>query len=281
MMQPLQPAQYLLRIDDLCPTVRRSGWKRLVELVREFGIKPILAVVPENRDPELAISPADAQFWATMRAMEREGAAIALHGFRHLCVRRGSGLLPVSRSGEFAGVPFAAQLEWIREGLAILRREGLNPRLWIAPRHNFDANTLRALRGQGILHLSDGLMTRPFLRGGMTWIPQQLWSPAEKSNGLWTICVHPNTLDDAGFDDLRLFLRRNAAQFTSFERIVREFALRRPDLSERLMEQVRLLRLRLRRMRRKDAATPCEEAAGAARAVIRREPPSDREPASG
>ncbi len=50
-----RPAQYLLRFDDLCPTMAASRWAPFERLIGEFGIQPILAVVPENQDPELAI----------------------------------------------------------------------------------------------------------------------------------------------------------------------------------------------------------------------------------
>lgn len=275
-MQARQPAQYLLRIDDLCETMHRDRWLRLQEMLREFGVRPILALVPENRDPELAVSPPDAQFWDTMRAMESAGAAIALHGFRHVCVRRGGGLLPLSRSGEFAGVPLAVQQEWIRRGLAILRGKGLTPKLWVAPRHNFDASTLRALRGEGIFYLSDGLMREPTARGGMMWIPQQLWSPVEKSTGLWTICVHPNTLEQRGIHRLREFLMTHAAQFTSFERIRHEWNPRPPTMAEIFRQRLELEGMRLRRsIRYAGSRMRTGEVLAEAAAVVRREPPND------
>lgn len=105
----MKPAQYLLRIDDLCPTVHAARWHSLRELMREFGIQPILAVVPCNRDPELQVSPPDAKFWETLRNLQHEGAATGLHGFQHLCSGRATGILPLSRSGEFAGVPYETQ----------------------------------------------------------------------------------------------------------------------------------------------------------------------------
>lgn len=242
----MKPAQYLLRIDDLCPTVHAARWQSLRELLSEFGIKPILAVVPCNRDPELQVSPPDVKFWETLRDLPCGGAVIAIHGFQHLCSGRASGILPLSRSGEFAGVPYEIQHRWIREGLATLRREGLEPRLWVAPRHNFDRNTLRALREEGITYLSDGMTRRPVERGGMIWIPQQLWWPQEKRSGLWTLCVHPNTLADRSLADLRTFLRKNAGQFTSFERVVREFTPSPPRWPDLLVERAEIVRLRLR-----------------------------------
>lgn len=242
-----EPAQYLLRIDDLCPTVDRERWKRLRELVQEFGIKPILAVVPDNRDPELKVSASDERLWDCLRGLQDEGAAIALHGFRHVCSSGCAGILPLSGSGEFAGVAIETQRRWIREGLAILRRERLEARLWIAPRHNFDGNTLRVLRDEGIGCLSDGLTRKPVVRGGVVWIPQQLWRPVEKRRGLWTICVHPNTVANGGFLELRNFFRDKAGQFTTFDRVLREFTLSPPNWMELLQERAEIFRIRLRR----------------------------------
>jgi len=74
----LSPAQYLLRIDDLCPTVSAERWQKFQSLIEEFRLRPILAVVPDNRDPELQVSPPDPAFWDCMRALEAAGAAIGL-----------------------------------------------------------------------------------------------------------------------------------------------------------------------------------------------------------
>ncbi|MDE3150473.1 MAG: DUF2334 domain-containing protein, partial [Acidobacteriota bacterium] len=215
-------AQYLLRFDDLCPTVSGGQWRLFVPIIEEFGIRPILAVVPDNRDSGLEHSPPDPEFWNQMRAMEAAGAEIALHGYRHLCASRGRGLLALHRRTEFAGVAEETQRAWIRDGLRILRSHGLHPRIWVAPRHGFDRATLRVLSGEGISILSDGFARAPFRRDGFTWIPQQLWASAEKQKGLWTICVHSNTADRALVDQLQDFLRRHAAQFTSVDRVLAE-----------------------------------------------------------
>ena len=243
-----RPAQYLLRFDDLCPTMSRERWNRFAALIEEFDLQPILAVIPENRDPELEIDPPDPNFWAWARAMEVAGAAIGLHGYRHQCVTSARSLVPLHRVTEFAGVPEATQREWIRAGLEILKQHGLTPRLFVAPRHGFDRATLRALRHEGIECISDGVARAPFLRDGMTWIPQQLWAPEFKASGLWTILVHANTATDAFVSELREFLRQNSSQFTSLERVVAEFGSSELGWTERLFEAKALLRLRGRHL---------------------------------
>jgi hypothetical protein len=241
------PAQYLLRFDDLCPAIRRERWERFPPLLAEFGIRPILATIPENCDPDLAVGTADAEFWDKMRSLQASGATIGLHGYRHLCASHGRSLVPLHRSTEFAGVAEETQRRWIRAGLEILRARGLDPTIWVAPRHGFDRATLRVLRAEGIALVSDGFALRPFLRNGLTWIPQQLWSPEFKSSGLWTICLHANTTPDSAVERLREFLRRHAGQFTTVERVMAEFKPTALGLLERLSGAAAILRLRSRK----------------------------------
>ncbi len=239
------PARYLLRIDDMCPAMSRDGWTRCRKILDEFCIHPILAVVPDNRDPALMCSDPHPDFWEEMNGLEAGGAAIALHGYRHLCKSPGRSLIPVHEFSEFSGVGLETQREWIGAGIQILIRHGLTPRLWVAPRHGFDRNTLRALREAGILFLSDGFAQRPFERFGLTWLPQQLWSPSEKRSGVWTICVHPNTMTCEQLAILRRFIRAHADQFISFDQAI-AIGPRGPlSLMEYAIERYMLCRLML------------------------------------
>jgi predicted deacetylase len=246
-----KPAQYLLRIDDLCPTLSRRRWAQFLPLIEEFGIRPILAVVPDNKDQDLQRADPDPDFWSQMRAMEAAGATIALHGYRHLCRSKGKSLVPLHAHSEFAGLPADTQRQWILAGLDILRGHGLNPRIWVAPRHGFDQATLVALRDEGIGLVSDGLARIPFLRGGLTWIPQQLWAPVEKSKGVWTICVHPNAAKESHVDQLRDFLRQHSAQFTSVDRVVAKLKPKKLSTVERTYELLYEWRLRASRARKR------------------------------
>lgn len=247
-----RPAQYLLRFDDLCPTISPARWEKCRQLVEEFGIRPILAVVPDNQDSQLHHAPSDPSFWTGLKDMEIAGATIAVHGYRHLCRSRGPNLLDLRRRTEFAGVDFRTQREWIRRGFEILREKGLHPRLWIAPRHGFDHNTLHALRESGVEHISDGFARTPYFRHGLTWIPQQLWSPVVKSRGLWTICMHPCTASSSEIRGLRAFLESHAAAFTSFDRVLKELPARPLALPEQFYERIALWRVQRRyRLRRK------------------------------
>jgi predicted deacetylase len=250
----LRPAQYLFRFDDLCPTMARVRWKRFERLIEEFAVRPILAVVPDNRDTDLMRDPSDPDFWKKMRAWEDAGATIALHGFRHICASTGRSLVPAHAQTEFAGVPVDVQHGWIREGLCILRAHGLHPRLWVAPRHGFDAATLHALREEGIIHISDGFARVPFVRAGVTWIPQQLWGLQVKRAGLWTVCLHTNTARVETAEKLRSFLSRHRERVTSFERVNSEWHPGQLGLVEKAHEVILSAR-RIAALRRRAGAT--------------------------
>jgi len=229
----------------------RIGWKRFREIIEEFDLKPILGVIPDNRDSELTVENSDPGFWDEMRAMEKAGATIALHGFQHLCESPNPGLIPLHRRTEFAGVEEATQRTWIRSGLEILRSHRLNPRIFIAPRHGFDRATLKVLKTEGLPYISDGFARTPFVKHGVCWIPQQLWRPVEKPAGLWTICIHPNTSGNSLARNLRTFVQQHAQNFTSFDRITKEYSMTPLAPVERAYAALALLRNRLKRQRRR------------------------------
>ena len=241
-------AHYLLRIDDLCPTHDRTAWQRVWSMCLQTGIRPILAIVPENHDPELMRSAPDAEFWNQMRSAQRAGATIAMHGYQHVCNARGRSLLPLHHRSEFAGRPFADQTTMIARGIALLRGQNLPPKLFIAPRHGFDANTLRALYEDGIGFLSDGFARRAHMLNGIVCIPQQLWAPRFKRAGLWTLCVHPNS--EANLPLWADFLARYAHAFVSFEDAT---AIPPASLTlvERILADAALIRVRARHTRRR------------------------------
>ena len=239
------PAQYLLRFDDLCPTMSRHSWSRFADLIARHKLRPILAVVPDNRDPDLMIDDPDPDFWEGMRSLESAGATIAMHGFRHLCRSTGKSILSLHRNSEFAGIDETTQRQWIREGLAILRGRGLSPRLFVAPRHGFDHVTLSALVDQGLGILSDGLAVRPFTRDEVIWIPQQLWEPVQKHFGLWTICIHSNTAPAEFAERLGMFLENSSERVTSLAQILKDFEPTELEWTERFREMLAIQRIRL------------------------------------
>ena len=249
--RPEGRAQYLLRFDDLCPTMDRARWQRFLPLLARYRIEPILAIVPDNRDPELEQVSRDPDFWEHMRRLQSDGATVGLHGYQHLCHENGHSLVDLHRNTEFAGAPADLQRSWIRKGLAILEEHKLTPRVWVAPRHGFDRATIDILRDEGIGIISDGLASVPYRRAGLVWLPQQLWGPVVKKAGLWTIAYHSNTATDEEVQQLDRFLDRFRERFTTVDRVLSEWPIAGFTLSDRFDHTRALLRIRLSRMRRR------------------------------
>jgi hypothetical protein len=225
----------------------RGRWMRYAPMVEKYGIRPILSVVPANRDPHLDVAPEDGSFWEAMRSAQSAGATIGMHGYRHLCLAQGRGYLPLHRKTEFAGVGRKLQREWISAGVAILRKERLDPRVWVAPRHGLDRVTLETLKEFGIDVVSDGFAEQPFRLGGATWIPQQLWGPEVQQRGLWTICVHANSATDGQVLEMERFLMRWSGQFTSVDRVLEEWPVRDRSFADGWFHVRMMTKARLRR----------------------------------
>lgn len=195
----------VLRFDDLCPTMNWTVWDAIEGALDRFGVQPIAAIVPDNRDPNLVVGPANRDFWNRARRWQEKGWLIGQHGHTHVYDSKDPGLVPWWRQSEFAGHPPEVQRHRLREGQRALQGQGLDPTVWVAPSHSFDAATLDAVRDLGIRIVSDGVSPRPFVdERGLTWIPAPPWRPA-LPGGTWTRCVHPNQLRSA--EELERFCR--------------------------------------------------------------------------
>jgi predicted deacetylase len=200
----------LLRFDDLCPTMNWTVWDAIEQMLDRYRVSPILAIVPDNRDPKLMVGPPNPRFWERARHWQAKGWVIGQHGYRHLYDRAEGGLVPWWRQSEFAGHPAELQRQRILDGQKALKAEGLDPVAWVAPSHSFDEATLAAVAEAGMRIVSDGVGLRPTIdRRGLTWIPVQPWHPGWLG-GTWTRCVHSNKLSSA--DDLDRFCAAHRAR---------------------------------------------------------------------
>lgn len=205
---------YLIRIDDVCPTMNSENFSRLKDMLHQHDIKPIIGIIPDNADPKLMTEQPKDTFWMDMKSLSEKGWIIAQHGYRHEYITPNGGLLGINQKSEFAGLSYERQLEKIALGKKILEeRLGRSITWWMAPAHSFDENTCRALVDLQFKYISDGIALTPFQRFGLTWIPQQLWQPKKKLYGLFTICLHPDTMTPEFFTKLSLFLEQERGNF--------------------------------------------------------------------
>ena len=242
----LTAARYLLRLDDACPTMHWQRWERLGALLDAYNVKPIVAVIPDNRDADFHIDPPRKQFWTFVAEWHQKGWTIGLHGYQHLYVTDEGGLVPINNKSEFAGVPLEAQRHKIQRGWEIFRSHGLEPTVWVAPGHTFDRNTLLALQSETSIRIvSDGIALNCFARDGFHWIPQQLWRFVRMPFGTYTICLHPNSMGDQAFQHLEQVLERHSRRFASLADI--QLTDRDKNGVEELLTNLFMLRQRYRR----------------------------------
>ncbi len=252
-------ASYLLRFDDICPPMKWSNWEPIEVILREHDIRPIMAVVPDNRDPDLCLEAANPQFWDRVRSWQAAGWTIGLHGFQHTYVTRRPGLYSHRKASEFAGLPPHLQRDKLERALAILRSEGVNSNLWVAHGHPFDRTTVYILPEVGITSVSDGFTIFPYTdKEGIFWIPQQLsekgflsmpgGTPIEpKSKGVWTVCFHLNAWTQDEIDRFRHEAGRYRKLLRTAPEIHKIYSGRQMDGRDRVQiaefEVKRLLRL--------------------------------------
>lgn len=237
---------YLIRLDDASDHMNTECWDRIERMLDGSGVKPLVGVIPLNRDPMLLEFPEDPGFWAKARSWQEKGWRIALHGYEHLYCSDCAGINPVHDHSEFAGLSLELQREKIREGVAILKEKGLNPTAFFAPSHTFDENTLEALRLESDIRvISDTVANDTYCRNGFTFIPQQAGRVRELPFKVTTICLHPNFTTDPEFDEIETFLKAHSGQFLDPNAI--EPTTRKRSLLDRGYELAYFLKRKLRK----------------------------------
>lgn len=194
-----------IRMDDITPDM---DWKKFEEfkgLLDEYGIKPLIGVVPDNRDENLSRDERRTDFWQYIKNLQKEGWVIALHGYRHVYTTKGGGCFPLNHFSEFVGVPYEKQLSMLEEGVEILKANGIETDMFMAPAHSYDRNTLKALYQVGIRKMTDGFGNRPYLWKGMTFYPIsfRLENSLKKDKGFTTMVIHANTMNEKDMEKYR------------------------------------------------------------------------------
>lgn len=212
--------KFIIRMDDASPFMDIDKWQQMEDILDKYNIKPIVAIIPDNRDYVVKQSKYREDFWGKAVRWQEKGWGIALHGFDHVFLTDKSGLVPRNNYSEFAGVPYDKQVDKIKKGYSLLKDKGILPTIWIAPAHSFDKNTLKAIRNYtDIKIVSDGLALNAFRKFGLNWIPQQVCHIPRRKFGLWTICLHPNNMKEKDFIEFEKDISQKINFFTDHSSI--------------------------------------------------------------
>jgi peptidoglycan/xylan/chitin deacetylase (PgdA/CDA1 family) len=203
-------------------------WNRIEAILSAEVVTPVLAIVPDNQDEALKVSPPNTGFWSLARDWQARGWTIGMHGYQHRFETVDGGILNINNCSEFAGLSDSRQRRKLIAGISYLEKHGVYSRLWVAPAHSFDRTTLLALRELGFSHISDGFFFLPAIdEYGLTWIPQQLWSFRRRPFGVWTICFHINRWTDSDVSAFRENVKRFRYAISSIDEITALYGHRR------------------------------------------------------
>lgn len=215
--------KYLIRLDDACPTMDAKKWQLMEDMLDIYGVKPMVGVIPANKDSKQMIDVADNEFWGKVKNWENKGWGIALHGYDHCFISDGGmrGLNPLWVRSEFAGVSLEIQKEKIRKGVAECRINGIEPKYFFAPAHTYDENTLTALREESDIRIiSDTIATKPYKQSDFIFIPQMGGHCVEmKIPGTWTFCLHPSIMKEEDFVATERFLETHKKEMIGFDKL--------------------------------------------------------------
>ena len=180
-------AKFLVRFDDMCPTVNWPLWQQLEQVMIDEDVRPILAVVPDNLDPRCtkASATSDSGTWC---AVGRRAVGHRLHGYQHRYVNRNAGMVGLNHYSEFAGVPIDEQRDklirdWKFSSAKV--RSGMLDRARTLVRRSHG----KAVSELGVNHDQRRLVAFPASRRrikNVVWVPQQLWKFRYVPFGVWT-----------------------------------------------------------------------------------------------
>lgn len=188
-----------VRMDDITPDMNWDNFNFFLKLFEQAGISPLLGIVPDNRDRSLVCGAAQGDFYGTMKSLENKGFVLAMHGYHHVYTTKRSGLFPLNRQSEFAGVPYGKQREMLKAGREILKQNGIDTDIFMAPAHSYDRNTLKALKEAGFTRMTDGFGKMPYVYRGLTFYPISfMFSQSLRlKDGATTLVLHANTVTEA------------------------------------------------------------------------------------
>lgn len=208
--------KYFFRLDDVAPNMNWNNFYLVVGIFRQHNIKPLIAVIPDVQDSKLTGYPAKEGFWSLIKELSDDGWVVAQHGYQHLSNSSG-GILKIHKSGEFGGIGYENQIAMVSAGRKIMEEKSISPEVFVAPRHSFDENTVKALKQNNFNFISDGIALWPFKKWGLIWLPQILWRPRKWMTGLMTVALHTNTMSADDIKNLAEFIGKNRNKIGDFK----------------------------------------------------------------
>lgn len=210
----------LIRIDDVCENMNWNLMSKLESLFDNYSIKPVLGVIPNNRDEDFLSFPRNDNFWDQVRKWQVKGWEIVQHGDTHiydrLCSKK-SDYFEYGGGSEFFGHPLDVQEKRIKNGLEKFKREKINIRSFFAPNQTYDENTFIALKNCGINEVIDGYGLMPYTEKNVKFIPQLFEKVVLLPFGIQSTKLHLHIWDENDYKKFENFIKINSKKIITYD----------------------------------------------------------------
>lgn len=213
------------RIDDVHPRMNWERFTQFMNLMDEYGVHPLLGVIPECKDESICKNKEKTDFWEIMRGYQNKGYPIAMHGYDHVYITEDAGIFPINSRSEFAGLDDRVQEEKIAKGKKKLESEGIKSNIFMAPGHSFDNTTIDVLRRHSFEYITDGFSKEPCYRNGMIFIPVVLnirnVERKALNNEIITLVIHTDSMNEILFERYKTVCEIHKDSLASYKEIMK------------------------------------------------------------
>ena len=212
----------LIRLDDIAENMNWDLMEKSELLFEEYGIKPILGVIPNNKDNELLSYSKKNNFWEQVRNWRDKGWEIAMHGYTHVYdkICKNEDYFNYGGGSEFCGHTLETQISRIKNGLQKFKNEKIKIRSFFAPNHTYDKNTFIALKNFRINEVIDGYGLMPYIENDIKFIPQLFYKVFVLPFGIQTLQIHLNYWEQKDFDNFEKFIKKHSNKIITYDQAI-------------------------------------------------------------
>ena len=209
----------LLRFDDIAQNMNWKFMNRCEVMFDKNNIKPLVGVIPNNKDPELLNYEKEEKFWDKLKIWQEKGWEICMHGYTHIYDNETNkkDFFNYGGRSEFYGHSFDEQSKRIVAGLNIFKNRNINIRSFFAPNHTYDQNTFVALKNNGINEIIDGYGLMPYSENNIKFIPQLFYKVFALPFGIQSTQIHLNYWSENDFRVFETFIKKNHQRIISVD----------------------------------------------------------------
>lgn len=214
----------LIRFDDITENMKWDLMKKCENLLDKYKIKPLLGVIPINKDREFLKYKKNSNFWNQVRKWHAKGWEISMHGCYHLYSKdtKNKDYFGYGGKSEFYGHKYLDQKKLIKTGLEKFIKENIPIRSFYAPNHTYDSNTLKAIKNCGIKNVIDGYGFFPYTKNNLNFIPQLFYKEIFLPFGIQCTQIHLNYWKKNDFKKFEKFIKKNKNKIISFDDAIKK-----------------------------------------------------------